>query len=469
MWSIERAAGTRLGWAGIPAVLFAFLVGTFPLTHPGNACGEEIGQDSNRLRTALDIGGALQVEFMAERGLVYTVEGQATEGEWLAIYGPVYGSGATVTDFVPGGGGSIAYRLKVERLADLGRAPQGVEGRTYALNYGANAVGFLFATADLGVATGQDGTSRGFAYHYEKSRPDVAGLHLEFQDGSVETITMTFWRGRVGTFESSIPREGRRPRSVAGTFRAGGDVSPQPALPLSSIRGSSFIFRDRGMAVGLEFTTGISGRLVFPGVDEPVRYRYDASAWPEASILITLDGSDESHEYTLNFAVRNSGAFVRKVRQGGQLKDTDRGHFSAAGADREHDHDDDDDDGEPRRETERRCLAPDSLEGTTLRVTIDGETVTIVITGANSGGILRRRSNGVSLQPFSYTYSKESHTEGLLTITLPGGESDEVRVLELDFKTTSSGKAVRKCYEDGELDDTDEGTFTLDHHRDGDD
>ena len=327
------------------------------------------------------------------------------------------------------------------------------------MNYGSSAVGFLFATADQGVATGQDGEARGFSYTYRKTQPDVALLVLEYSDGTVEEISQTFWDARVGVFQSSVARgEGRRPRRTSGSFRAGDSVEPEGAVPPQRLEGSSFIFRDRGMATQLTFTTEFSGTLSRRGGSaEDFRYSYDLSASPSASLLIALSSSGESHEYVMRFGARDSGVFVRRVIRGGKLWDTDRGQFSGRGADDDgHDHD------HGLGDTERRCPAPKSLEGTTLKVRIGGTVTTIVLNGRGNGVILQRRPNGrVSLQPFTYKYSKESCDEGQLTITLPGGDSDEVRVFELDFTARGRGDCVRKTYEDNELDDTDPGTFTL--------
>ena len=455
MWSEQRTAGTLLGRAGIPAVLLLFGLGT--LIGSGAALAEETPGEPASLRTGLDIGGALQIEFFGELGKAYTVEAQTTAGEWTDVFGPVYGTGTAVEEFISGALSSVALRLKIEDLADLGHAPVEIVGHAYSLNYRAKAVGFLFATADQGVATGQDGVARGFAYTFRKARPDTAEIGITFADGTEELLSLEFWQGRIGEFRSSVTREGHRPRQAVGTFRAGDDVDPDNAAPPQTLEGYNFIFRDRGMVVALEFGTDFSGILSRQGGDtEIVSYTYDISSWPEASILLTLERSDEHHHYTMSFDARNSGIFVRRVIRDNRLHDTDKGRFSGKGVE------DEDDDGKGGGNTERDCLAPDSLEGTTLEVTATSGVMTVVLNGAGTGSILKIRSNGrVILLPFTYTYSKESSTEGLLTVTLPGGGGDELQVFELNFTTPGAGDSVRKLYADGEPDDTEEGSFSL--------
>ena len=118
MWSEKRTAGTLLGRAGIPAVLFLseLLFGLWILIGSGTALAEEDHGESARLRAALDIGGALQIEFFGEQGKAYTVEGQSAAGEWRNVFGPVYGTDAAVNEFISGAGGSVGFRLKVETI-----------------------------------------------------------------------------------------------------------------------------------------------------------------------------------------------------------------------------------------------------------------------------------------------------------------------------------------------------------------
>jgi hypothetical protein len=98
-----------------------------------------------------------------------------------------------------------------------------------------------------------------------------------------------------------------------------------------------------------------------------------------------------------------------------------------------------------------------------LQASIGGKVVTILLDGAGTGSILKRRANGgVALQPFEYTYSKETGSEGLLTITLPSGVGeDEIQVFELEFTSRRGGDCVRSRHMGGEEDDTASGSFTL--------
>jgi hypothetical protein len=207
----------------------------------------------------------------------------------------------------------------------------------------------------------------------------------------------------------------------------------------------------------ITFTTDFSGSLARQGGDtEVISYTYDISSWPEASLTLGFPGSDEVHEYTMNFIARNAGAFFRRIIKGGKVTDTDRGKFSGKGAD------DKDDDGKGGGNTETECLAPLSLKGRTLQAWVGEEAVTILLDGSRSGHILKKLPHGrVALQSFTYVYKKEGDKEGLLTITLPTGGEDEVQVFELDFTSTAGGRCVRKRYEGEALDDTDKGPFKL--------
>jgi len=288
---------------------------------------------------------------------------------------------------------------------------------------------------------------------------------MEYSDGVVEQLALHFRHGRVGTFESSVARDRRGPRKASGTFRAGDDVAPGNAVPPQRLEGASFIFRDRGMAVELEFASDFSGILRREGgAVEDFNYDYDVLPGSAASLQLTFPGSGETHECTMTFGARNSGIFQRRIIKGDQVRDADKGKFSGKGAA------DDDDDGKGG-ETEARCTAPKSLQGTTLKVKIGDAVVTILLNGSGTGGILKPRANGrISLQPFSYSYKRETCGEGSLTLTIAGGDGDEIQVFVLNFATADGGDCVRKRYEGGRLDDTGEGTFSLVHNEgEGDD
>jgi len=456
MWSNERTAGTRLGWAGIPAVLSLFLL--IFLVFPGSSFAEDGKEDDAGLRTKLDIRGALQIEFFAARGSVYSVEAQSGEGAWRVVHGPVFGRDEDVVATLAGVEGAVAYRLKSGGLAGLGQAPLSLEGHAYSLNFGSKVIGLHFATNDGGVASGQDGLRLGFSFFYQKIEPDLARLAIDFSDGAREELELRFWHGRIGIFQGVSTSTSGRERRSSGTFRAGADVDPANAIAPRSLEGSKFVFRDRGMNTVISFTTDFSGFLVQAGgAPEIITYNYDPSAGSSASVDVAFAESSEVQQYAMEFRARNSGGFTRRVIRGGELRDTDRGRFSGKGDE------DEDDDGKGGGNTESDCIAPESLRGRTLQATIDGKVVTILLDGAGTGSILKRRENGrVALQPFEYTYSKEGDREGLLTLTLPsGGGEDEVQVFELDFTSRRSGDCVRRRYEDGDLDDTGSGSFTL--------
>ena len=452
MWSYKRTAGTQLGWAGLPAVLFLFwLLGS------GVSFAEDGKEDAAKLRAAIGIHDALEIEFFAEVGKIYAVEAQSADGTWVDIYGPVYGKGAVVEGHVLGATEYADYRLEVIDLAGFGHAPSELDGHAYSLNYGSKVVGLTFVGDAAGIVTGQDGIPQGFAYSYQKTSPEAGKLSIEFADGRNEELSLRFYHGRVGTFGSEVARDGQRARKSSGTFRAGGDVNPDNAVPPLSLEGSKFIFRDRGMTSILTFTTDFSGSLSRQGGDtEVISYTYDISSWPEASIMVALAGTDVTHEYTLNFAALNAGTFMRRVFDGARIKDLDRGKFSGKGID------DGDDDGKGGGDTEGDCLAPSSVKGRTLQASVGGKVVTILLDGANTGSVLRQLGDGrVALQAFSYTYKKLSATEALLTVTLPTGSGDEVQVFELEFTSKSEGNCERRRYKDDELKSTEDGDFTL--------
>ena len=456
MWSPKRTAGTQLGWAGLPAVLLLFGLLSF-LSLPQQVAAEDANEEAAKLRAGFDVGGAVEIEFFARRGEAYTVEGQAPFGAWMPFYGPVYGRDELVRALVANPAGFAEFRLSSEDLAPLGEAPADLEGHAYSLNYGVKMIALVFDEEGGGVAKAQDGSQREFDYQYEKASPDVGELVIEFADGGSERLTMTFFRGRVGSFLSEVPREGRRPRRASGSFRAGGDVSPRGAVAPRTLEGSQLIFRDRGMITTANFITDFSGSLSRQGgASEIISYTYDISSWPEVSLVISPIGSEETHDYTLVFNARNSGIFERRLIRGNRVRDTDRGQFSGKSKA------DADDDGKGGGDTKPECLAPDRLTGRTLQTTIGGQVTTILLSGSSTGSILKRRPNGrVTLQPFSYSYSKESCDEGLLTLTLPRLSGDEVQVFELDFSSGSGGSCVRKLYEGDELDETEEGNFSL--------
>ena len=455
MWSHKRTAGTRPGWAGLPAVLF--LSGLLALALPERAPAEDGDLDGTKLRIALGIRGGVEVEFFAERGNAYTVEAQRRGGEWGVVYGPVYGRGAGVRATLAEGEEALAYRLRTEPLGEIGNAPQLLEGHSYSLNYGSKLVGLHFATLEEGVASAQDGTQRGFSFNYQKLEPDLGELVIEFADASREVLDLRFFHGRVGFFRGAFVPDGRGEHRVSGTFRAGNDVRPESAVAPPSLEGSRFIFRDRGMNSVIRFTTDFSGFLIRAGgAAEIISYSYTPGAGGSASVELAFPYSGETHQYALEFRARHSGAFTRRINGAGALRDTDRGKFSGKGAE------DADDDGKGVSRTESDCIAPESLHGRTLQATIDGKVVTILLDGAGTGSILKRRGRGVALQPFRYTYSKEGASEGLLTITLPSGDGeDEVQVFELDFTDRKGGDCVRKRYDDGKLEATESGSFTL--------
>jgi len=449
MRNIKRIAGILPGWAGLPAVLFFFLY----LSLTNSVRAEDGNEVSPALRAQLGIRGALEIEFSAEQGSAYTVEAQTVDSDWVVIYGPVYGEDRTVLDFVPLTTRYIAYRLQVEDIAEMGHAPAELSGHTYSLNAGV-PVGYFFATEQEGIETDREGHQRGFTYTYLKTTPDKAEVSINYVDGGITEVALLFREGRVGTFESTISREGRRDRRESGTFRAGNDVDPENAEPPVSLVDTHFVFRDRGMTMELAFETETTGSLSRQGGDAEVySYTYDVTPWHEA-ILVVFPGAGERHEYTMTFGARNSGMFVRHVIADGQLRDTDKGKFSGRKKDKE--------DGSGGGDTEPECLAPEKVEGRTLKTVINGSEVTIILDGANTGSVVIRLANGrVSFKPFSYTYSKESGSEGNLTITFPTGGGEDVEVFELDFQTPGSGSCIRKRYESEELDDTDRGTFSL--------
>lgn len=454
MWIKKRTAGTQPGWAGLPAVLFLFALLAVATTEQVRA--EDGGEDATSFRAALDIGGALQFEFLAAPGKAYTVEAQHADGSWVALFGPVYGNGTRIKEFVSPQESYADFRLDVESIADLGHAPDSVIGHAYSLNYGTKFSGIQFSSEDECSVEDANGIDRVISYSYQKTQPDIAQLMLDFGEaGGVEMIEMNFERGRIGEFSSLLSRPGRRDFKSSGTFRAGADVATvgQPV----SLVGSRFVFRDNGTVSVITFSTDFSGSLSGQGGDtEVISYTYDVSSWPEALLTIQLTSAEETHAYQLSFNGRGSGIFVRRSFVDGIQTDTDRGKFSGKGSG------DPDDDGKGEGQSQNECPAPKSLAGRTLQASVGGKVVTILLNGAGTGSILKRMPNGrVTLEPFTYSYSQESCTEGLLTIVSPTGSGDELQVFELDFTTESGGTCVRKRYEDGSLDDSDDGNFTL--------
>ncbi|MGI9243497.1 MAG: hypothetical protein ACR2RV_22040, partial [Verrucomicrobiales bacterium] len=429
------------------------------LLFPGASRAEDGNGDQTNLRTKLGIRGALEVEFFAARGSAYTVEAQSADGAWRPVFGPVFGAGEIVSAIVGGTEGSVAFRLKPQGvISGSGLAPQELEGHSYSLNFGGRVLGLHFATNDGGVASSQDGLRRGFSFTYQTTKLNRAELAIEFSDGSGEELELNFWRGRVGVFQGVSTSASGREHRASGTFRAGADVAPQNAVAPNSLEGARFIFRDRGMVAALTFTTDFSGSLTRAGgVPQFISYNYEPSEGASASVEIVFPNSSEVHHYALEFSARNSGGFTRRIVRGGAVEDTDRGKFSGKGAE------DEDDDGKGGGNTETDCIAPDSLQGRTLQANIRGKVVTVLLDGAGTGSILKRREKGgVALQPFEYTYSKQSDREGLLTLTLPSGAGeDEIQIFTLDFVDRRRGDCVRKRYEDGALDATDSGSFTL--------
>jgi hypothetical protein len=240
MWSNKRTAGTQLGWAGLPAVLFLF---TLLVGHVQAA--DDDGGDALALRTAFSISGALEIDFFATKGNAYIVEGQIADGSWKRVHGPVYGTDEQVQEFISEEDRFQAFRLDVQSLADLGDAPMGLIGHAYVLNYGSKLTSLQFNSESTGVAEGVDGVDQVFSYTYEKTQPDIGQLVLNFGGTvGVESVVMEFERGRVGVFASTLSREGRRDFKSSGTFRSGADLSlPEAPLPLI---GTRFVFRDRG-------------------------------------------------------------------------------------------------------------------------------------------------------------------------------------------------------------------------------
>ena len=369
----------------------------------------------------------------------------------------MYGKGEPVEAFVSAAGEAVAHRLVVQDLADLGHAPGDLIDHGYTLNYGGRVGSLTFLNGNFGVAKDQEGSARGFSYTYKKTAPDEAELALEYQDGSLENFVLDFWQGRVGNFHSSIPRDGRRPRKQAGTFRTGYDIGAENASPPQALAGSNFVFRDRGMVTEIEFGEEGTGKLTRLGKSQDITYTYNASE-EEASVEVSIPGSGETHDYAMSFDARNSGIFVCRIISGNRVRDIDRGQFSGRGAD-----DDDKDGAEDGGDTEETCLAPNSLEGMTLKVTIDDVETTILLSGANTGGVVKTLRNGrVTLVPFTYSYTKEGNKQGNLEIEFKRADGGVLKhVFKLDFTSLGGGSVDRDRYEDDDLDDTQSGTFSL--------
>lgn len=114
------------------------------------------------------------------------------------------------------------------------------------------------------------------------------------------------------------------------------------------------------------------------------------------------------------------------------------------------------------KEKEDDCHALTSLDDVSIELNEHGKKRFFHFDEDGSGHMMKERGSSFEFTPFTFTARRtaDCHTE--ITITYPTDKGEtEVEVINLRFNDADSGTFTDHFFENGDLEDTDEGDFTI--------
>lgn len=420
----------------------------------------EIPPEAGELR----IHTAIEVEFGTERGTVYQLQGSSNLMDWSAIGEPVYGLGQPVSRVYSTRSGAEvtfqSYRLELLDAPTNGLAPWSLAGMTLSLDDQPGDDQVRFDTESEGVDLGTDPDP--FHYTFRRTGADTVTADMERGADRHELLTLTFTAPGQGTWIREEFRKGTLKDRDVGIFtviapggggtggQPGGGGSPSPGgtvtLP-AGLAGTVYTFESGCGPVRLEFTSAGAGIEHGDDVndDEPnvFLYAFSPMGTNTASLVITFKPG-RVDTYDLTFTSDLQGRFERRELRNGQLKDTDRGAFSASGP------------GSAGGSDDNGTMPEGPLTGLTY-VMSDGESPDRLVFESDSSGTEFTDDIG-DTEPnvFTYEYAVTGARTATLRVFRGGDRRDEY---DLTFLDGNTGAFVRREHRNGLLKDTDIGLF----------
>ncbi len=437
-----------------------------------SATGGLLAQESAPLR----IFTAVEVDFSTESGKVYQLQGSSNLVDWVKIGAPVFGVGRDVTQvFSTRQGGEVAsgsYRVESVAPPTNALAPWSLAGTTLSLDDTPGDDLMQFTTSTNGVDLGD--APDPFRYRFTRVDADTVRADVDYGAGKKDVLTLTFTALARGTWVREEYRKERLKDRDLGVFSVvsntipdvtqGPGTPPPPPIdpgvsnpdPTSStppavLAGLIYQFQSGEHPDRIEFSTASSGIEVGDDGDddEPNRftYLYTATGTNTATVVLTFKPGRHD-DYDLIFNSDGRGTFTRREFRDDLLKDTDHGAFSAVTGGTDHG-------GGPGGTGGDSGSIPagPSLEGVRYRFAT-GETPDLLTFNTATAGVEQGDSDVTS---FTYTFSKSGDSVALLVIRFKADKWDEY---DLTFVGGNRGTFVRREFDDGALEETDNGTFT---------
>jgi len=443
----------------------------------------------------LKIFTAVEVEFGTQSGKVYQLQGSSNLVDWVSIGAPVFGVGRDITQvFSTRNGGEVAfgsYRLEQVAAPTNGLAPWSIAGATLSLDDTPGDDLMQFTDATRGVDLGDDPDP--FAYVFTRVDADTVRTDIDYGDGKKDVLTLTFTAPTRGTWVREEFRKERLKDRDLGVFSVVSNTVPNvnpnpgtpppppvdpgttnaPAEPPTGLAGVIYQFQSGEHPDRLEFKDATTGLEIGDDVDddEPntFTYTYTVTSTNTAKIVVTFK-ADRYDDYELSFTSGGRGTFVRREFRKGTVKDIDNGAFSTVtgpgtpGGNGNGNGNDDDDDGDDDNGNGNNggnnggntdpgtAPAGPSLEGIVYRM-VTGESPDVLTFNSATAGVETGDDDPSS---FTYTFTNTGTSTAKLVVRFKPDRWDEY---DLTYVGANGGRFVRREYDDGELKDTDSGTF----------
>jgi len=420
----------------------------------------------------LKIFTAVEVEFGTQTGKVYQLQGSSNLVDWVNIGAPVFGVGRDITQvFSTRSGGEVAfgsYRLEQVAAPTNGLAPWSLAGATLSLDDTPGDDLMQFTDATRGLDLGDDPDP--FAYVFTRVDADTVRTDIDYGDGKKDVLTLTFTAPTRGTWVREEYRKERLKDRDLCVFSVVSNTVPNvnpnpgtpppppvdpgttnaPAEPPTGLAGVIYQFQSGEHPDRLEFKDATTGLEIGDDVDddEPntFTYTYTVTGTNTATIVVTFK-ADRHDDYELSFTSGGRGTFVRREFRNGTVKDIDNGAFGTVTGPGNNGNGNNGGNTDPGTAP----VGP-SLEGLVYRM-VTGEDPDVLTFNSATAGVETGDDDPSS---FTYTFTNTGTSTATLVVRFKSDRWDEY---DLTYVGSNGGRFVRREFDDGELKDTDTGTF----------
>ena len=414
---------------------------------------------------------AVEVEYVADAGSYYTLQGSAGASNWVDVGNPVLGNGQAVNQiFSTKDSGEVfaMWRLLVSPGPTNGYAPWHLDNVTLQMSDSASSNVVQY----LSVTNGQDAYLTGndpFEYGYSRVSANEGHVERNYSPSRRDSIVYSYSSPGSGTWVREEYEQNVLKNRAIGSFNyfssstnSGGTNLPPtpgalPPAPPSDLNGLVYYAFTGPSPDKYQFTQANAG-VATPGSSlgevetasggNAFSYIYTTLGSNTASLTINFGyygiGGDRQ-EYDLSFNDGSSALFKRRIYRLGSLFTTDSGVFS-----------------------QNSVLAPPSAGTTNGQPTVpptnaSGYTFTMNFGQTPTRDVFQTGATGTQFDDsapssFTYTYSAVGIDAFHLVVTFKAGKWDEY---DLAYTSGAAGTLVVRRFDKGVLKRTDSGTFSV--------